>query len=120
MEQFLKIFQAQQDENKKLLDQFHKITTELAVTSTNLKNVTEQITRTNLEQKDMKEDVEGLKSNMDKAQGSLSTFRIFYGLLVLAISASFGWAYNTSSWIAKIDQWKTQVDSHMERYTKDK
>lgn len=120
MEQFLKIFQAQQDENKKLLEQFHKITTELAVTSTNLKHITEQISHTNSEQKDMRDDVEILKSDMDKAKGSLSTFKVFYGLLALAISASFGWAYNTSSWIAKIDQWKLQVDSRIERYTKDK
>lgn len=111
MEQFLAVFKEQRDDNKKLYEQFHLITKELAITSTNLKNVTEQISKTNSEQKDIKDDVNNLKSDRDKALGGIFFLKIVSGLISAAIIFSFSWVYNTQSWIAKIDQWKTQIES---------
>lgn len=110
MERVLEIFKEQQNENKKLLEQFHKITTELAVTSTNLKNVTTQISKTNENQKDMQDDVDQLKSDRDKALGGIFFLKIVSSLISAAIIFSFSWVYGTASWMAKIDQWKIQVE----------
>lgn len=62
--------------------------------------------------------VNELKSDRDKALGAISSLKIFLGLLTLAVTSSFGWVYSTSTWMAKIDQWKMQVDSNIDRRIK--
>lgn len=54
-----------------------------------------------------------LKSDIDQGKGTLSFLKIASGLITLVLVASFTWVFNTSAWIAKIDQWKIQVEEKL-------
>lgn len=100
-------------EMKNFYKQMSEITTELAVTSSNLKNISEQMSKANEKQDKFEDDIRDLQTSRDQAKGAISFLKIFSGLISLILVASFSWVFNTSSWIAKIDQWKIQVEEKL-------
>lgn len=100
-------------EMKNFYKQMAEITTELAVTSSNLKNISEQMSKANEKQDEFEDDIRDLQKSRDKMVGTLEFFKISAGLVTIVLVASFTWVFNTTSWIAKTDQWKTQVEEKL-------
>lgn len=107
MEQFLKTM-------GEYHNKMHDIVKELAVVSTNMKDILRQVDTQSEKHVKLDEKFDDLKEIQDQHVGAIMILKWVAGLTVTGILTfsgySFGEMVNTRAWIAQTDQWKTYVE----------
>ena len=91
-----------------------EITKELAFTSSNLKSISEQFSKSIDAQDKARKDLDELKNLFSRQEGAVSSLKVISGIIVTIILTTSGWALGEfvtiKTWIAQTEQWKISIN----------